>query len=119
MKGANLFSVHHHLKKVMDLGRELLSDADAKFLDNQLTLDVPQPDWKKLNRKATFKMKYKARSTDISAMLKKLQKTFQDNLAAANNAEADAAADYEKLKKSKEEMLRSAKEALEAMVKEN
>lgn len=118
-KDAGLFSVRRHIKKVMDLGRELLSDADATFLEHQMSHDAPQPDWKKLNRKATFKMKYKARSTGIVAMLKKLQKTFQDNLAAANNAEDAAVADYEKLKKSKEEMLTSAKEALEAMVKEN
>jgi len=118
-KDSELFMVRRHIRKVMALGRELLGDADAKVLENQLSYDVPQPDWKKLNRKATFKMKYKARSNDIVALLKKLQNEFQDNLAAAENAEAAAVSDYEKLKKSKEEMLGSAKEALEAMVKEN
>jgi len=117
-KGAGLFSLRHNIKKVMELGREFLSDADAQLLEHQLTRDKPK-DWKKLNRKATFKTKYESRSGDIVKLLKKLQSTFKENLEAANKAEEAAVADYEKLKKSKEEMLGSAKEALEAMVKEN
>mmetsp|Transcript_40940 Transcript_40940/g.80796 ORF Transcript_40940/g.80796 Transcript_40940/m.80796 type:complete len:694 (+) Transcript_40940:98-2179(+) len=117
-KKSRLFSLRHNIKKVMELGREFLSDADAQLLEHQMSRDEPK-DWKKLNRKATFKMKYNSRSGDIVKLLKKLQTTFKDNLAAADKAETSAVADYEKLKKSKEEMLGSAKEALEAMVKEN
>lgn len=118
-KDAGLFSLRHNIRKVMELGREFLRDADAQLLEHQMSRDTPKPDWKKLNRKATFKMKYEARSGDIVKLLKKMQTTFKDNLADANKAEAAAVADYDKLNKSKEEMLASAKEALEAMVKEN
>merc|ERR1719380_204393 len=50
------------LKQAADLGERFLSKADATFLKRVLLGDVPDVDWKKLNRKATFKMAYKARS---------------------------------------------------------
>jgi len=51
---------------------------------------VPTWDWKKLNRKATFKMKYKARSFKIHDTLKKLQQTFTVNLREAREKEDKA-----------------------------
>jgi len=45
------------LERAIELGRRTLSAGDADFLRRLLTGDVPKPDWKKLNRKATFKKK--------------------------------------------------------------
>merc|ERR1712224_652918 len=53
------------LEQAIQFGKEFLSTADADFLRRLLTGDVPEVDWKKLNRKAVFKMKYKARSLKI------------------------------------------------------
>jgi len=57
---------------------------------------------KKLNRKATFKKKYKARSFKIQSVLKDMAKTFKQGLKDAEKKEADAIAEHEKLMKSKE-----------------
>jgi hypothetical protein len=46
------------LKQAVDLGDRFLAKADATFLRRVLLGDVPKVDWKKLNRKATFKMAY-------------------------------------------------------------
>jgi len=51
------------LSNAIGLGDKFLSRGDALFLRRLLAADVPEWDWKKLNRKATFKMSYKARST--------------------------------------------------------
>merc|ERR1719364_261011 len=52
-----LLATKFDLRKVVDLGRSMLSDKDAKFLEKVLDGETPDVDWKKLNRKATFKMK--------------------------------------------------------------
>ena len=80
--------------------------------------DVPNVDWKKLNRKATFKMAYKARSFKIQDVLKKMHQTFTSNLKDATDKEADAKADYDKLYKSKEGQLTAAQQALNKMESE-
>merc|ERR1719326_1712655 len=54
-----MLSTRHSVQKALSLGRGLLDAADEKYLDQILIDDVPKADWKKLNRKATFKMKYK------------------------------------------------------------
>merc|ERR1719261_1194341 len=53
------------LQQAVKLGEQFLDKADATFLKRTLLGDVPNVDWKKLNRKATFKMAYKARSFKI------------------------------------------------------
>jgi exonuclease VII small subunit len=50
------------LNQAVELGERFLGKTDATFLKRVLLGDVPTVDWKKLNRKATFKMSYKARS---------------------------------------------------------
>merc|ERR1719191_2701782 len=106
------------LQKAVELGKNYLSKGDAAFLERVLSGEVPEVDWKKLNRKATFKMKYKARSTKILSMLKDMLQTFTDNLADATAKEEEAQSAYEKLKKSKEEELEAAQKALNDMTKE-
>jgi len=101
-----------NLKRAVALGEKFLAKADATFLKRLLTAEVPKADWKKLNRKATFKMAYKGRSFKIQDTLKKMQATFSSNLADATQAEADAAANYEKLSTSKGEQLTAAQTAL-------
>merc|ERR1719281_1670832 len=93
------------LKQAVDLGERFLSQADATFLKRVLLGDVPKVDWKKLNRKATFKMSYKARSFKIQGVLKKMHQTFKLNLKDATDKEAEAKADYEKLKDAKTDQL--------------
>merc|ERR1719316_513703 len=85
------------LKHAVELGERYLAKSDATFLKRILLGDVPTVDWKKLNRKATFKMAYKARSFKIQDVLKKMHQTFTINLNEAQAKEAKAQADYDKL----------------------
>merc|ERR1719382_961673 len=68
------------LSHAVELGDKVLTKGDALFLRRLLTGEVPTWDWKKLNRKATFKMGYKARSLKIQDVLSKLLETFNSNL---------------------------------------
>jgi cell division septum initiation protein DivIVA len=71
------------LSNAIKLGDKFLTRGDSLFLRRLLAADVPEKDWKKLNRKATFKMSYKARSTKIQDVLAKLLETFESNLSDA------------------------------------
>merc|ERR1719408_1016032 len=115
---AALAERHASLKQAAELGERFLSKADATFLKRVLLGDVPNVDWKKLNRKATFKMAYKARSFKIQDVLKKMHQTFSDNLDDATNKEAKAKADYDTLYKSKDGQLDAAQKALNKMASE-
>jgi len=106
------------LNQAVDLGDKVLTQADAFFLRRVLTGEVPKPDWKKLNRKATFKMDYKARSGNIQGVLAKLLQEFEGNLAQAKAKETDAVALYEKLMEAKGAEKKSAEDALAKMEKE-
>jgi hypothetical protein len=108
-----------NLKNAVELGERFLTKADSLFLRRLLFGEVPTADWKKLNRKATFKMSYKARSFKIQDVLKKMHTTFTMNLKDAETKEADAKAAYEKLDKSKNGQLDAAREALTKMDAEN
>merc|ERR1719331_3562091 len=90
------------LKQAVDLGERFLSKSDALFLRRMLLGEVPKVDWKKLNRKATFKMAYKARSFKIQDVLKKMHQTFSINLDDAQTKEGDARAAYDKLTEGKD-----------------
>jgi chromosome segregation ATPase len=107
------------LKQAVSIGEKFLDAADATFLKRILLGDVPKVDWKKLNRKATFKMKYKARSFKIQDTLKGLRKTFEINLKDAQEKEATAAEDYKNLLAAKQEQLNAAQESLSKMAVEN
>merc|ERR1719399_2822667 len=124
----SLLSAAFDVRKVLDLGRSMgLSDRDAKFLEKALAAETQEPphsmdgktkDWKKLNRKATFKMKYKARSGKIQMILADMLQTFQDNLAEAEQKESEAQAAYEKLRAAKLDEKAATEQALQDMVKE-
>merc|ERR1719262_859070 len=101
--------MRHSIEKAMSLGRAVLDDSDVKYLSQLMNGDVPKVDWKKLNRKATFKSKYNRRSGGILDTLKNLQTTFENNLADAQQKEKDDVAAYQKLKKSKGDMLDGAR----------
>jgi chromosome segregation ATPase len=107
------------LKQAVDLGDRFLEKADATFLKRVLLGDVPKVDWKKLNRKATFKMAYKARSFKIQGVLKKMHQTFTINLKDATDKENDAQTDYDNLMKGKQGQLDAAQSALNKMESEN
>lgn len=100
------------------LGEKFLTKGDAVFLRRLLTGEVPSYEWKKLNRKATFKMTYEARSTKIQSILKKLLSTFQANLKSATDKEADAKKSYDTLKGTKSGQLDAAEKALAKMESE-
>jgi len=100
------------LARAADLGDRVLGTGDARFLRRLLTGDVPTWDWKKLNRKATFKMSYKARSLKIQKVLLGLNATFASSLKDALRKEFDAAAEYKKLMAAKGEEKASTEEAL-------
>jgi len=101
------------------LGDRFLSRGDAVFLRRLLTGEVPTWDWKKLNRPATFKKSYKARSFKIQDILAKLLETFTTNLEDATAKEKEAQETFDKLMKAKGAELSAAEEALEKMEKEN
>jgi regulator of replication initiation timing len=104
-----------NLNAAVDLGERYLSKADAMFLRRIITGDVPEKDHKMLNKKADFKMKYKARSGKIQGVLQKLHFTFEENLRQAESKDKEAAEAYKKLSESKEGMLKKAKGALGKM----
>jgi len=108
------------LVHAVQLGDRLLSKGDAHFLHRLLMggLQPIEKDWKKLNRKATFKMGYKARSGEIQATLQKLLTTFEGNLDEATKKEEEAQALYDKLMTSKGDQKSKAEEALLSMEKE-
>jgi hypothetical protein len=107
------------LKQAVELGERFLTKADAFFLRRVLTGDVPTVDWKKLNRKATFKMAYKARSFKIQDVLEKMHTTFATNLADARKKESNAQSEYDSLAKSKQSQLDVAQSAISKMESEN
>merc|ERR1719395_255046 len=100
------------LQRAVEMGKRYLSKGDAEFLERVLTGEVPEVDWKKLNRKATFKMKYKARSGKIQDVLANMLETFKTNLHDAEEKEATALASYEKLMASKKDQLDKSQQAL-------
>merc|ERR1719443_1514187 len=106
------------LTHAIELGQRYLSKGDALFLQRVLSGEVPKADWKKLNRKATFKSKYKARSGKIQQILADMLQTFKTNLEDATKREKEAAKTHEAMMKSKGEELTSNKEALTAGDKE-
>merc|ERR550514_1032811 len=107
-----LTSVGFDLRRVVQMGKNFLSEQDARFLEQVLDGDVPKADWKKLNRKAVFKMKYKARSGKIQEILADMLQTFEDNLSDAEKKEADSLSTYEKLSGQKNSQLQAAQDAL-------
>jgi len=116
---SEFLSMRWRLRKVIGFGSHLLSADDSKLLEAALFGDVPRAEWKKLNRKATFKMKYTSQTGKILETLKKLESTFQDNLAQAEETEAKAQASYDELSASKKALKSSTEESLVTMVKEN
>mmetsp|Transcript_59398 Transcript_59398/g.173783 ORF Transcript_59398/g.173783 Transcript_59398/m.173783 type:complete len:728 (-) Transcript_59398:75-2258(-) len=100
------------------LGSRMLSAGDAVFLRRLLTGDVPTPDWKKLNRQATFKMSYKARSDKIMATLTQMNNTFTKNLEEARSREAEALGLFNTLMTSKNTLKSEQQEALQRMTAE-
>jgi len=103
------------LERAVELGQEFLSRGDAVFLRRFIDGDVPTKDWKKLNRKADFKAKYKKRSGDIQKTLKGLLETFSGNLKEADAKEKKAKEEHKKLMDGKKELLSKAQESLEKM----
>merc|ERR1719469_79965 len=101
------------LSHAVELGRRVLSKGDASFLQRVLTGDVPErASWKKLNRKADFKRKYKGRSFQIQGVLAKLLETFASNLKEATAKEAEAVEVFNKLMESKGNEKSAAEDAL-------
>merc|ERR1719336_1018848 len=107
------------LSHAVELGKRVLTKGDAVFLQRLLTGDVPdRASWKKLNRKATFKMGYKARSFQIQGVLAKLLETFASNLRDAAAKEAASVEVYNKLAAAKGNEKNVAQDALSKMEKE-
>jgi len=103
------------LMRAVDFGKRFLSRGDAVFLERVLTGDVPEWDWKKLNRKAEFKMSYTTRTAKIVQVLKNIKFTFAQTLNDMVKKEEAAVETYEKLKESKTGQKDAAEEALGKM----
>jgi len=97
-------------RKALQLARVELSTSDYKFLAHALDVQTPtsteqkveRKDWEQLNKKATFKNKYSARSGEIQKTLKDMLQTFATNLSDAEKKEKDAVESYGKLTGSKQ-----------------
>merc|ERR1719420_208042 len=100
-----------NLKAAIELGQRYLSKGDALFLQRVLGGEVPKADWKKLNRKATFKSKYKARSGKIQNILADMLQTFKTNLQDATKKEKEADKTHKDLMKSKNDELEGSQQA--------
>merc|ERR1719313_1367732 len=107
-----LTSIGFDLRRAVQLGKNFLSEQDSRFLEQVLDGQVPDVDWKKLNRKATFKMKYKARSLKIQEILADMLQTFEDNLAEAEKKEKDTKSSFDTLMTAKNSQLSAAQDAL-------
>merc|ERR1719162_474176 len=107
------------LRRAVEVSKPFLHEADATFLQRVLTGEVPKVDWKKLNRKATFKMAYKARSFKIQDVLSKMLDTFKTNLEDATKKEEEALAQYTELFEAKSAQKEEATTALENQDGEN
>jgi len=108
------------LQKATEMGEKILTKGDALFLRRLLSGEVPErADWKTLNRKATFKMDYKARSGKIQEVLAKLQQTISTNLKDAQDKEAAAKETFDKLMEAKGAEKSQTEEALSSMEAEN
>jgi len=113
--GARANAERKALTRAVELGEKFLSKGDALFLKRLMTGEVPNVDWKKLNRKATFKSKYKARSFKIQDVLTEMLETFSTNLDDAQKKEGKAIEVYDKLMTAKKGQRETAQEALENM----
>jgi len=115
-----LMAMSSELKQAIDFGKTLLNEQEQKLLEKALaqgghiTNIQEDPDWKKLNKDATFNKKYKARSSKIQEILSDMLQTFEDNLADAIKKEKDTKESFAVLLASKESQLRAAQEALSA-----
>lgn len=107
------------LSYAADLGDKFLEHRDALFLRRILTGEVPQADWKKMNRKANFKKSYKARSFNIQKVLSKMHLTFERNLQEAEQKEAEAQTQYDSLHEAKTDQRDKTQTAFENMDGEN
>mmetsp|Transcript_62697 Transcript_62697/g.178021 ORF Transcript_62697/g.178021 Transcript_62697/m.178021 type:complete len:619 (-) Transcript_62697:6-1862(-) len=117
-KATELVNVKRSFQKVIELGRLYLSQADVQLLERASRGGAPDWEWRKLNRQATFKMKYTPRSTDIVGVLRKMRQTFAENLAEASASEAGARASHAALQRAKEGVLSAAQAGLVSLVKE-
>jgi hypothetical protein len=115
-----LMAMGSELKAAIHFGSALLNEHEAKLLEKALAQGghvaniQEDPDWKKLNKDATFNKKYKARSSKIQEILADMLQTFEDNLVDANKKEQDTKESFSVLLASKESQLRAAEEALSA-----
>jgi len=107
-----LAALNSDVRRAVELGKQSLSAEDARFLEQAMDGQVPDVDFKKLNRKATFKMKYKARSLKIQEILADMLQTFEDNLADATKTEKTTKENFDTLKASKDSQLAAAQDAL-------
>jgi hypothetical protein len=108
------------LKRALTVGKGFLAKKDvAALFQAAQPDDVPDADWDKLNREATFKQKYTKRSGEIQEILGEMLQTFKDNLAEAESAETKAAGDSKTLLKGKNDSLSSKQDALRDQAGEN
>jgi len=106
-------------RKALELAKTELAAADYKFLEHALDMQPEKKDWEKLNKKATFKAKYKARSGEIQKTLDDMLKTFEANLGDAEKKEEEAVESYTKLTESKQTQRDEVEQALLDLTEEN
>lgn len=107
------------LDRAVKLGERFLSKVDAAFLRRLLTGQVPKVSYKKINRKAFFKMSYRARSSNIVSTLEELIATFRGSLEDARQKDADDQSEYEDLYDKEKALLDGKVQSRAEMSKEN
>ena len=87
------------------------SDGDTRLLEHALDGDVDR-DWKKLDRKAILKMKFKTRPMKIQEIHADMLQTFKDNFSDAEKKEEKDASTSKTLMEQKNSQLSAAQDAL-------
>lgn len=108
--------VKSRLRRALDFGSSFLNHNDVRMVDR--ALEDPEYDWKKLNRKAVFKMKYKARSVKIQDILADMLKTFQENWDEAQAKETKRAGEHKTFMDTKNKEKKKIEDALSEMALE-
>merc|ERR1719428_401800 len=105
-------------RKVLAQGKVMYDAKQAQLLElafGESRGGLGSPDYKKLNKKREFNEKYAKASGKIQELIADMLQTFKDNLDEAKDKERAAEDQYDKLRDTKEDQLKSAKSALESL----
>jgi len=118
-----LLTAKFDLRGAIRLGQGLVDDASIRqmedFIDSPKALDVPKPDWAKMNKNSPAAQKYAIGSTKIQQTMKEMLAAFTKEVAEATQKESDDQTTYDELMTVQQEQEQNILEALNAHSLEN